>query len=1120
MNNDLPRVLRFWRDLEIFNIPPAPTGRDNTASIKVTTLRHQRDRWKRLPWQHPDFAPTKDHGYIHTVFVGVGDTEDLARLLLQGLFPERDLSERERERLSGTGWLATFHVSEAGLPQPDSYVVASFAHGVAALRETRSLTNLNARIERGKAEFALRIHRMTDEEAAAAGRPDTTNRAAPNAILDWAQLDAELNSALCLLGDAAKTARLDWRVVVRTQRVRRSDIDKGLQIEPDFLNSFFLDDLDRLIAQSDTSRPFGGALAAYLGTALPEAHRVDILKHHDAMAALVRAGRLPSARWPASTQHPLVLAQQAAVAQVLSSLGESEGLIGINGPPGTGKTTLLCDVVAEIVTARARSIARLDSPADLFDDRIVVASKGFFPLRQDLIAGTSIVVTSMNNNAVKNITQELPARTKIAAEFSAADYFAQVMREVFRAQDVKNEDGEPIETWGAIAAALGNATNRRSFASGFFRDEPASTPAKASQSAPSTQTGATAAKSQPANRQPSSMKQLLEAAWGDYSQHQTEWLAGKQAFIALQAEFDRCRAELEHAETAALRLGDAQAQLNRLSDEALTLVQSIQAQESTLTEHRDHVAAQRDVVEARRSVLEHLHLQAPSGFWHRLAAWFGHVTPQMAAFRQSLTEPVQALNNASNALDKAREAMQIGETALRRLRERHDLIKATQASLRETLDADRQTVQASRDKGIRHFPDARLWAMPSEERHRASVLVYPKLDELRARLFLKAVDLHRLTILANAGKFIANLRAGHAMLTGGSRNQLAMEHRPLVWDALFFVVPVVSTTLASFDRLFVGMGQNSLGWLLIDEAGQATPQSAAGAIWRSRRAVIVGDPLQIEPVFTVPMGVVEELRHHHQVAPEWSPINESVQTLADRVTPFGSWISTRAPENTGDDPERLWTGMPLRTHRRCDDPMFSVANRIAYAGQMVQGRVDRTGRPIPSDFSCVLGESAWFDVRSSRVSHPVCEEEIACLQASLEALQRDGRRNAKIYVVSPFRKVAEACRKAAKRFAGVKCGTVHTFQGKEADIVFLVLGTSPGQAGSGARSWAASKPNLLNVAITRAKSRLFVIGDASQWGTLDHFRELFVALLTRTYSVNEVLLAEGGDLGIEEMTNA
>jgi hypothetical protein len=186
--------------------------------------------------------------------------------------------------------------------------------------------------------------------------------------------------------------------------------------------------------------------------------------------------------------------------------------------------------------------------------------------------------------------------------------------------------------------------------------------------------------------------------------------------------------------------------------------------------------------------------------------------------------------------------------------------------------------------------------------------------------------------------------------------------------------------------------------------------------------------------------------------------------------------------------------MPLRTHRRCDDPMFSVANRIAYAGQMVQGRVDESGQPTPWEFSCNLGESAWFDVRSSRVSHPVSEDEIACLLDCLAQLQRERSGKTKVYVISPFRKVAQACGIRARRFGGIECGTVHTFQGKEAHIVFLVLGTAPGQAGSGARSWAASKPNLLNVAVTRAQCRLYVIGDASQWGGLDYFRELLGAL--------------------------
>jgi hypothetical protein len=100
----------------------------------------------------------------------------------------------------------------------------------------------------------------------------------------------------------------------------------------------------------------------------------------------------------------------------------------------------------------------------------------------------------------------------------------------------------------------------------------------------------------------------------------------------------------------------------------------------------------------------------------------------------------------------------------------------------------------------------------------------------------------------------------------------------------------------------------------------------------------------------------------------WSPNDESVQTLADRVTRHGSWVATAVAPETANDTHRqaVWTGMPLRTHRRCDEPMFTVANRIAYAEQMVYGRVDEMGRPQRAEFSCVLGESAWLNVQAMR----------------------------------------------------------------------------------------------------------------------------------------------------------
>ena len=54
-------------------------------------------------------------------------------------------------------------------------------------------------------------------------------------------------------------------------------------------------------------------------------------------------------------------------------------------------------------------------------------------------------------------------------------------------------------------------------------------------------------------------------------------------------------------------------------------------------------------------------------------------------------------------------------------------------------------------------------------------------------------------------------------------------------------------------------------------------------------------------------------------------------------------------------------------------------------------------------------------------------------------------------------------------------GTVHTFQGKEAPIVFFVLGAD--RQSRGAAHWAVTEANIMNVAATRAKEEFYIIGD-------------------------------------------
>src|SRR5690606_27386242 len=103
-----------------------------------------------------------------------------------------------------------------------------------------------------------------------------------------------------------------------------------------------------------------------------------------------------------------------------------------------------------------------------------------------------------------------------------------------------------------------------------------------------------------------------------------------------------------------------------------------------------------------------------------------------------------------------------------------------------------------------------------------------------------------LAIFSNPKPFYNNLNLFMAMLDG--RAEVSESLTTNLWKTFFFCIPVVSTSLASVSRLFRNLQPESIAWLLIDEAGQATPQSIAGIVNRVKRSIIIGDPIQIPPV--------------------------------------------------------------------------------------------------------------------------------------------------------------------------------------------------------------------------------------------------------------------------------
>ncbi|HEY4209348.1 MAG TPA: AAA domain-containing protein, partial [Puia sp.] len=378
-----------------------------------------------------------------------------------------------------------------------------------------------------------------------------------------------------------------------------------------------------------------------------------------------------------------------------------------------------------------------------------------------------------------------------------------------------------------------------------------------------------------------------------------------------------------------------------------------------------------------------------------------------------------------------------------------------------------------------NLPGGEFLNMPLARIHSSTPYSSVKINTLRSRIFLLSLELHHWAIRVNARQFNSNLNAFVNMVSNKQADVIDEKVSAVLWNSFFFCIPVVSVTLASFRRQFPKIKREGIGWLLLDEAGQATPGSTCGAIWRSKRCILIGDTLQIPPIVTIPAGLARLLQKSYGIDDDfWNPVYHSAQSLADRVTPVGTYIDVNA-----DEP--IWTGVPLRAHRRCGEPMFSLSNAIAYNGQMVKVTPNLDAH-IPT------GGSAWIDVVGHTVlDRHAIEEELAELGDYLQLLRPYDK---KIYVISPFVSVADAC---GERFGRgrVSCGTIHTFQGKEAEVVFLVLGTSPGAAH--ARDWVAQSPNMLNVAITRARERLYVIGNRGIWSKHRYFDHLAEKLPVR-----------------------
>jgi hypothetical protein len=711
--------------------------------------------------------------------------------------------------------------------------------------------------------------------------------------------------------------------------------------------------------------------------------------------------------------------------------GEAGGILAVNGPPGTGKTTLLRDLVAALVTRRAQAMMNFADPATAFHatGKRLKAGAGWLHLHQldERLKGFEMLVASSNNGAVENVSAELPGLGAVAEDAPDLRYFKSLSDSLLQRS-----------TWGLGAAVLGNAGNRRRFAQTFWWDKEVGL---------ATYLAAAAGRPQVIeadDKGPERPPRIVveETAPRDHDEALARWGQARRTFAKALKVSQAALEELETARLAASHLPALRRSLSTWTD----LGAKRPGFWSRLFQTRAY-RGWRQAARSARTAVE-LDLVAARPVLERGLA--GGLTRSLAR----LVPSVVNLEPLSRGVDQAAEA------AERRRRDLGDLF----------ID----DAFFSRDHAVQQ--KATPWLDAAAQRARDDV-------------FVAAMALHKAFIDAAAKPLRHNLGAMMNVLGGGSLGDAEKDQLiPDLWSSLFLVVPALSTTFASVDRMLGDLPPESLGWLLIDEAGQALPQAAVGALTRTRRAVIVGDPVQIPPVVTLPESLTASIHRRFGVDPD--PFNApgaSAQTLADSATPYSAEFEGQAGSRT--------VGVPLLVHRRCADPMFAIANQVAYAGKMVQAKA-----PGVSPIVQVLGASRWIDVSGSAQEKwsPEEGEVVIDLLARLVAARVD----LDLYIVTPFVIVADGLRRLVVEtgvlssvvadpgaWARERVGTVHTVQGREAEAVILVLG-APLAEQTGARGWAGGQPNLLNVAVTRAKEALYVIGSKPRWRTAGVFSVL------------------------------
>ena len=776
---------------------------------------------------------------------------------------------------------------------------------------------------------------------------------------------------------------------------------------------------------------------------------------------------MPIGKWP-SKYNPSLM--QAAAINICTSKDYSPNIFSVNGPPGTGKTTLLKEIIADTIVKKAKIIADLNS-TDLEIMKTNTTNsyyRNYYKIPDEL-KKLGIIVSSNNNSAVENISKDLPKAEDVLSKDTLTDLFDINEHEnIYFTKDSENIFGDNPRTWGLISAPYGKKTNIQKIL-GILPEK----------------------------------TQKNE----DFNFSFVENIPNfKEAINIFREKYEKVlkyREDFNNSVKQFFRNKDKMIEINNSSDQISNLKNKIENLIEELKKVQDNKEYKDSILKQKRE--QKSNIESSYTFFTKIANKFsGEKNPKILELNKdieilneeliNINKDLRNIENDKDELHKKIQVLENSKKILKELEEEINMFFKTYSSNENDLKL------LERCSDLENFYSD---IISNEKTQESCPWGVEEFNRLREELFACSLSLIEAYIVNSKG-IKANLKLLKLLLSGENLGY-SIEERKNVFKECFhtlnLLIPVLSTTFASVSRAFKDFGENELGIVIIDEAGQATPFSAMGLLYRANRCIIVGDPLQVEPVITVTSTLIRAIANKYELNKlekefniagkifNYTSPSLSIQTLADYANLYYGKIGETE------------VGCPLVVHRRCLSPMFDISNRISYDDRMINKCM-----PDKKPINYVLEKNEFMDVKGQEVgngNHYVKEQGDKIIEIIKDCIENreinvfDNFKN--LYVISPFTTVINGLKndikkafkdqdeKKVKDWCDNCLGTVHKFQGKEANSVILLLGCDNNSKSSA--QWAAQAANILNVAATRAKKRFAIIGDLELWGKLNFFKD-------------------------------